>query len=186
MALPWLIGGAIVGGIALVGAALSDNEESSSGGSNNDDEEERRLRKEAEEKRKQLEKTKAREQLTQTIIQRGNEEAKIFQSLLSSVITLEYQDSTPFLYGQEDRQKLDHLTVHNDIVIAQSFYGLTDISEETLENLETLLSLYEVEINPTIELKETSAAFKKHQKKLNEIEVYKERLSKKRIEMEEE
>ncbi|EOY1203357.1 hypothetical protein HVY77_04480 [Escherichia coli] len=89
MALPWLIGGALLGIGALI-ASSSDDENSNK--SESRDDEERRCREEARQKRRRRENAESRTRIIEEALVRANG----FQQLLSEWVNVEYQSPRPF------------------------------------------------------------------------------------------
>lgn len=136
MALPWLIGGAIVGGIALVSKLASGSD----GDDDYDDEEE--VRRRAARDRKNRELTERLDALVHLVKEEGEKQAPIFQRQLESNFKVVYKyqpyagsiDNDGFL-----NKSYDSLCCHIDSKEQEI------LSDEQRERLEAFLTFYNVE-----------------------------------------
>lgn len=137
MALPWLIGGAIVGGIALV-SKLS----SGSGGDDYHDDDEEEVRRRAARERKNRELRERLDTLIHLVREEGEQRGPIFQQQLESNFKVEYEDQ-PYAGNLDNdgylNKSYDSLYCHLDSEEREI------LSDEQSARLETFLSFYNVE-----------------------------------------
>jgi len=145
MALPWLIGAAVLGVGALI-AAVANDDESSSHDSSSD--EERRRRKQAEHERREREKEEEMAFLRMAFNQEGSKRSHDFQKLLSEWITVNYRGTSPFRAvllntGVQARHSVDRHFVDSCEL------GDDVLNTETRENLNFFETCYEADLAMT-------------------------------------
>lgn len=145
MALPWLIGAAVLGVGALI-AAVANDDESSSHDSSTD--EERRRRKQAEHERREREKEEEMASLRRAFNQEGSQRSHDFQKLLSEWITVNYRGTSPFKgerlnTGAQARHSIDRHFVDSCEL------GDGVLNTETRENLNFFETCYEADLSMT-------------------------------------
>ncbi len=138
MALPWLIGGAIVGGIALASKL--------SGGSNNDDydddDREDEIRRRAEKDRKRRSLTERLDNISSEVEQEGARRASIFQTQLNDSLQIEYSAYQAYAATLDSRGNLNE---NDDLLEEYINFDEDLLPSETQENLDALISFYNVD-----------------------------------------
>lgn len=192
MALPWLIGGAVLAGAALVGKALSSGDDDDD--YENDNGEEERRRREAERERKEREKREKKEAIYNSVMKEGDEQSVLFQEMLFGVVEVSYDTSTPFKYQIDEDEYIDdpelrdllkslsdstkilEMSLNKSAISSLSDLEILDAC--TLSNLEKLFSFYEVDLSPSQYLKNQSSKLSGQKEQLEKVEQLQEQLSK--------
>lgn len=142
MALPWLIGAAVIGlGTALV-SALSDDDKSSN---NNGDDEEQRKREQAERERRVRERREKKTAAMAEFSQQGETLAADFQQALHEIIDVTWLEKPAF------KAILNEDGSQNKRFIGEYFVseqGLHFLDETTQKNLKLFETLYAAELTP--------------------------------------
>ncbi|MBX4507749.1 hypothetical protein CF032_13805 [Klebsiella oxytoca] len=142
MALPWLIGAAVLG----VGAWIASSSSNDSSNGNGGDDEERRRRERAEQERRAREQQELRNSIKATFSQEGKQRANDFQQLLSGWVNVDYQSQPSFKATilQTGKQYMrtveEHFTDINDLHV---------LNATTRENLKVFEECYDVELTMT-------------------------------------
>lgn len=147
MALPWLIGAAVLGIGAAIASSLSD--ESSNG---NSDDEERSRRERAEQKRRDREQQKLRNSIKAAFSQEGKQRANDFQQLLSGWVNVNYQSQPAFKAAILQTGKQHTRTIEKYFTDTNELHFL---NATTRKNLQAFEECYEVELTMTETLHET-------------------------------
>lgn len=169
MALPWLIGAAVVAlGTAAV-AALSDDSDSGSGGS---DDEERRRREQAEQERKARARKEKLESMKNQFVQECMLRANDLQQTLDGQINATLLGEQPFKVDLEDYKEFNSPVSPTYVEI----YDLQFLPEETQENLTKFESLYDVELEPEDKLMKVSVRLKEIDHMLAQLKELREKL----------
>lgn len=161
MALPWLIGGLIVGGAALVTKALSDND-----GDDGDDgeEERRRRRRRAEEERRANEREEQLCSIKSSVKSRGEESSTVFTQMLSEMFHVTYSSDRKFQAILEDDGNLRINTV--------APLKLEGLDSSTLKNLQRFKMYYNVDVAPSSRLSDIQKELADKQQQLQELQEY--------------
>lgn len=169
MALPWLIGAAVVALGAAAVSAFSDDSDSGSGG--NDDEE--RLRRErAEQERKARAHKEKLESMKVEFVQEGMQRANDLQQSLDGQIKATLLGEQPFKAELEDYEEFNTPISPTYVEI----YDLQFLPEETQESLTKFESLYDVELEPEDKLIKASVRLKEIDNMLARLKELREKL----------
>lgn len=160
MALPWLIGGLIVGGAALAAKAFSNDGDYNDGG--NDDEEERRRR--AEEQRRAQEKEEQLSSIQSSVKSRGEISSLSLQAMLIEMFHVTYNSDRKFQAILEDDGNLRINTV--------APLKLEGLDSSTLKNLQRFKMYYNVDVAPSSHLTDIQKELADKQQKLQELQEY--------------
>lgn len=139
MALPWLIGGLIVGGIAVAAKLSSDNDSGGYDDDDNDYEEEERRRAARERKKRALD--QKIESLMSEVKAEGERRASMFQADLSPVLEVEYSSYRPYAGEIDEAGDLDQ--TYDSMM--QYELDPEFVPEKTQDNLERFVELYHVQ-----------------------------------------
>lgn len=165
MALPWIIGAAVLGIGALIASSGDDNSSSN----NNGDDEERRRRERAERERREREANEQRESIKETLLAEGEKRSADFQQLLSDWFNAEYQSQPPF------KAKILATGTQYKRIVAE-YYANTEpfslLYEKTRANLNEFETCYDVKLTMTANLREKVEACALGQQQLDELEQY--------------
>ena len=143
MAIPWLIGAAVLGVGALIAASSNDDDSSSS---SRDDSEERRRRESAERERVIRQQTEKADTIKKAFQQEGNQRSKDLKNLLLGWVNVDYSSHTPFSIvltsaGSERRRSI------NDYFIDEYDIDRTLLDNTTLNNLKFFEESYDVDLS---------------------------------------
>lgn len=185
MALPWLIGGAIVAGIAAY-KAFSDDDSSSSSSSDSDAAE-RHLRENAEKERKERERSKKLEVAKEEFKKQGRIFGKnLAKSLPSELLKATSREEFELYFDlKKGRLQLDmeHAS-RRDLHLFFSIDGLGEIltksalEKETIENLVIFSELYKPEFQYGAEFQKKKERIKSLDKGIQELQEIKKLLMK--------
>lgn len=139
MALPWIIGGLIVGGIAVASKLSSSDNGNDYDHDDNDYEEEERRRAARERKKRALD--QKIESLMSEVKAEGERRASIFQADLSPVLEVEYSSYRPYAGEIDEAGDLDQ-TYDSMMQYELDPYF---VPEKTQDNLERFVELYHVQ-----------------------------------------
>ncbi|HDT6544430.1 TPA: hypothetical protein QFT03_001362 [Kluyvera ascorbata] len=168
MALPWLIGAAVLG----IGAIIASSGDDSSSNNNGDDEE-RRRRERAERERREREINEQRQTIKETLLNEGEKRSADFQQLLSGCFNAEYQSQPPF------KAKILETGTQYKRIIAEYYTDAQQLSllyEKTRENLNEFEACYDVKLSMTADLSEKVNAYAQGQRQLDELQQYRSKL----------
>lgn len=187
MAIPWLIGGLIVGGAALAAKALSSDDDGDDG------KEERRRRREAERKRKEREQAEKKQAIEDNIQDEGDRKSTEFKQILNGVVDVSYDSKKPFKYeitednSSDDSELGDLMRSLNDSVremdesmkrfAVSSLSNLEILDSKTIANLGVFTQLYHVELSPSQYLMKQAYDLSLKKQQLSEIEILQKKLS---------
>ncbi len=149
MALPWLIGGAIVGGIALA-SKLSGGSSNNNNDYDNDREDE--IRRQAEKERKKRSLTERLESISSEVELEGKQRAVVFQNHLDGSLNVKYDDYDVFAATLNSRGELNE---KDDSLEEYIDFDEDILPCDTQDNLESFVSLYNVDnITPSSDFQE--------------------------------
>lgn len=142
MALPWLIGAAVLGVGALIASASSDDDSSNGNG----DDEERRRRERAERERREREQQEERDSIKAALIKEGEERRADFEHTLTGWVDVAWQSQPAFkaVVLQTGKQYKR--------MVAESFTDINELvmlNRTTRENLTEFEACYDVELTMT-------------------------------------
>lgn len=141
MALPWLIGAAVLGIGALI--ASSSDDDSSNG---NGDDEERRRRERAERERREREQQEERQSIKAALKKEGEQRTADFEQTLSGWVNVHYQSKPPFKASILPTGKQYKRVVAENFTESHELYLL---NTKTRENLDEFEACYDVELTMT-------------------------------------
>lgn len=168
MALPWLIGAAVVALGAAAVSAFSDDSDSGSGGNGD---EERRRRERAEQERKARAHKEKLESMKEAFVQEGMQRANELKQSLDGQIKVILLGDKPF------KAILDDEEFHNPVSPTYvEVYDLQFLPQETQDYLVKLESLYDVELEPEEELMNVPVRLKEIDHKLARLKALREKL----------
>lgn len=174
MALPWLIGAAVVALGAAAASALSDDKKSGSGG---DDGEEKRKRELAEQERKKRAHKEKLDSMNDKFVQDGIQRLSDVQKDLEGVIKITVLDDTPFKATLVDSERLLQPISPTYIEI----HDLQFLPQETQECLLELESLFDIGIEPENDLLQFQFQLKEIDRKLAQLKEIREKLESLRV-----
>lgn len=166
MALPWLIGAAVLGVGALI--ASSSRDDSSN---NNGDDEERKRRERAERERREREKKEEREAIKVSLRTTGALRAEDFKQALSGWVDVDYLSTTPFKANvlatgkQYQRIVAEHFTDSHELVL---------LDKKTRDNLNAYETCYDVQLTMTENFYDTVDELMDCQDQLETLQDYRE------------
>ncbi|KZX37361.1 MULTISPECIES: hypothetical protein [Wohlfahrtiimonas] len=163
MALPWLIGGLIVGGAALAAKAFSNDGDDNDGG-DDDDEERRRRRRRAEEQRRAQEKEEQLSSIQSSVKSHGEISSLALQAMLIEMFHVTYNSDRKFQAILEDDGNLRINTV--------APLKLEGLDSSTLKNLQRFKMYYNVDVAPSSHLTDIQKELADKQQKLQELQEY--------------
>lgn len=169
MAIPWLIGAAVLGVGALLASSSSDD--NSSNGNGGDDE--RRRREQAERERRERERQEERQSIRIALQKEGEMRGADFQNTLSGWVTAEYQSQKPFKAAilqsgkQYKRVVAEHFTDSHQLYL---------LNKETCENLKEFETWYDVELTMTEIFHDAVDEITDNQKELQLLQDYRHQL----------
>lgn len=141
MALPWLIGAAVVGAVSYAAKKMKEDEEEREW----EERQERRREQEAEVRAEQARQAKALEERKQSKIREfatlGEEQASDFKQLLNGLVEVKYTQSPSFCASL--LKNGHHITT--PFIID---YELGFLDRESRENLTKFETLYQVQLHP--------------------------------------
>lgn len=167
MALPWLIGAAVLGVGALIASSSSDGDSSNGNG----DDEERKRRERAERERREREQKEERETIKASLQNVGTLRADDLKQALSGWVDVHYQSTSPFKANvlatgkQYQRVVAEHFTESHE---------LTFLDAKTRQNLNALESCYDVELTMTEDFYDVVDTLIDCQVQLETLQVYRE------------
>ncbi len=164
MALPWLIGAAVLGVGALLASSSSDD--SSNG---NGDDEERRRQERAERERREREQQEERVSIKAALTKEGEQRGADFQQTLSDWVNVRYQSQPPFKAAILQTGK------HYKRIVAENFidsHELCLLDARTRENLNEFEACYDVELTMTENFYDAIDEMADYQEKLQELQDY--------------
>ncbi|WP_283629113.1 hypothetical protein [Shewanella baltica] len=170
MALPWLIGAAVVALGAAAVSAFSDDSDSGSGGNGD---EERRRRERAEQERKARAHKEKLESMKEAFVQEGMQRANELQQSLDGQIKVILLGDKPFKAILDDDDEEFHNPVSPTYV---EVYDLQFLPQETQDYLVKLESLYDVELEPEEVLMNVPVRLKEIDHKLAQLKALREKL----------
>lgn len=176
MALPWLIGAAVLGVGAWIASSSSDN--SNSGG--NGDDEERRRREQAERERHEREKQEERQSIKAALKEEGKRRSVDFQITLQGWINVHYRSTPPF------KASILQTGKQYKRVVAQNFSdsdGLSLLTDGTRKNLNQFEACYDVELTKSEALNDAINEILGYQKQLQKLLDSRKKLEQKRQEL---
>jgi hypothetical protein len=165
MALPWLIGAAVLGVGALIASASSDDNSSSGNG----DDEERKRRERAERERREREKQEERQSIKAALKNEGAQRAADFKQTLSGWVEVNYHSPAPFKAGILQTGK------QYKRVVAEHFVDREELSmleSKTRLNLNEFEACYDVELTMTDAFEEIAAEMTEWEVQLQELQEY--------------
>ena len=165
MALPWLIGAAVLGIGALITSSGNDNSSSN----NNGDDEERRRRERAEREHRERAANEQRESIKNTLLAEGEKRSADFQQLLSGWFNAEYQSQQPF------KAKILATGTQYKRIVAEYYADAQPLSllyEKTRENLNEFEACYDVKLTMTTNMREKLEACALGQQQSDELKQY--------------
>ncbi|WP_351019357.1 hypothetical protein [Shewanella sp. AC91-MNA-CIBAN-0169] len=169
MALPWLIGAAVVALGAAAVSAFSDDSDSGSGGNGD---EERRRRERAEQERKARAHKEKLESMKEAFVQEGMQRANELQQSLDGQIKVILLGDKPFKAILDDDEEF-----HNPVSPTYvEVYDLQFLPQETQDYLVKLESLYDVELEPEEVLMNVPVRLKEIEHKLAQLKALREKL----------
>ena len=169
MALPWLIGAAVVAIGAAAVTAFSDD--SDSGGSG-DGGEERRRRERAEQERKARAHKEKLESMKEAFVQEGMQRANDLQQSLDGKITLTLLGDKAFKATLDEDEEFNNPVNPTYVEV----YDLQFLPQETQDYLVKLESLYDVELEPEEELMQLHVRLKEIDQKLAQLKALREKI----------
>ncbi|ASK69276.1 hypothetical protein CF168_10560 [Shewanella bicestrii] len=169
MALPWLIGAAVVALGAAAVSAFSDDSDSGSGGN---DDEERRRRERAEQERKARAHKEKLESMKEAFVHEGMQKADDLQQSLDGQIKVLMLGDKPFKATIDDDPEYQNLVSPTYVEV----YDLQFLPQETQDYLVKLESLYDVELEPEEELMKVPVRLKEIDHKLAQLKALREKL----------
>jgi len=169
MALPWLIGAAVVALGAAAVSALSDDNNSGSGGN---DDEERRRRERAEQERKARAHKEKLESMKEAFVHEGMQRADDLQQSLEGQIKVIMLGDKPFKATIDDDSEYQNMVSPTYVEV----YDLQFLPQETQDYLVKLESLYDVELEPKEKLFKVSKRLEEINLKLTQLKALREKL----------
>jgi len=142
MALPWLIGAAVLGVGAWIASSSSD--ESSSNGNGGD--EERRRREQAEKERREREQKEMRDSIKAALQKEGQQRCTDFTKILAGWVNVDYQSTPSFKAAILQTGKLQKRSVEEYFTDTHELHFLNTTTRENLKELE---ACYDVELSMT-------------------------------------
>tara|TARA_R110002167_G_scaffold188380_1_gene389970 strand:- start:29442 stop:29957 length:516 start_codon:yes stop_codon:yes gene_type:complete len=171
MALPWLIGAAVV---ALGAAAVSAFSDDSDSGGSGDGGEERRRRERAEQERNARAHKEKLESMKVEFVQEGMQRANDLQQSLDGKITVTLLGDKPFKATLDEDEDEEFNNLVNPTYV--EVYDLQFLPQETQDYLIKLESLYDVELEPEEELMQVPVRLKEIDEKLAQLKALREKL----------
>ena len=169
MALPWLIGAAVLGVGALIASASSDDDSSNGNG----DDEERQRRERAERERREREKQEERQSIKAALQNEGAQRAADFKQTLSGWVEVNYLSQAPFKAGVLQTGK------QYKRVVAEHFVDREELSmldRKTCLNLNEFEACYNVELSMTDTFEDIADEMTEWEVQLQELQEYREQL----------
>ncbi|MCU8005450.1 MULTISPECIES: hypothetical protein [unclassified Shewanella] len=167
MALPWLIGAAVVALGAAAVSAFSDDSDSGSGGNGD---EERRRRERAEQERKARAHKEKLESMKEAFVQEGMQRANDLQQSLEGQIKVILLGDKPFKAILDNDEDFSDLVSPTYVEV----YDLQFLPQETQGYLVKLESLYHVKLEPEEELMKVPVRLKEIDHKLAQLKALRE------------
>jgi hypothetical protein len=168
MALPWLIGAAVVALGAAAVSAFSDDSDSGSGG--NGDEE--RRREQAEQERKARAHKEKLECIKDEFVQEGMQRSHELQQSLDGKITVTLLGDKPFKATLDEDEEFKNPVSPTCVEV----YDLQFLPQETQERLVKFESLYDMELEPEEELMQVPVRLKEIDHKLAQLKALRKKL----------
>ncbi|MEL6092365.1 hypothetical protein [Plesiomonas shigelloides] len=183
MALPWLIGAAVVYGAAKL--LSSDNDDDDDDDYEERQREKRRHEREAEERaaneraeRNRVEREQAKQRdrtaVKNALVQDGNSYAPMLSQALTDIVEVRYTSDSPY------RAVINGSGIDTNF-ITQSFiksYELGFLDNVTRANLERFETLYDVALSPSQVIYDAHNLFSDSDDLLNDLQSYRKRLQK--------
>lgn len=176
MALPWLIGGALLGLGALL-ASSSDDDNSSNG---NGDDEERRRREKAEQARAARNKSEQRLAVQAAFREQGQASAEEFAVALQEWIEVHYRSAKPFAAVLSNDGEILKREVSVPFVID---YALGLLDSKTRKSLTDFEGFYDAQLIPCPEIYDADELITDCDDTLKEMRSYLRRLEKLRAQL---
>ncbi|MCU6668323.1 hypothetical protein M8013_06080 [Enterobacteriaceae bacterium H4N4] len=167
MALPWLIGAAVLGVGALIAAASSDDDSSNGNG----DDEERKRRERAERERREREQQEERKSIKAALKSEGARRAADFTQTLSGWVEVNYQSPAPFKAAILQTGK------QYKRVVAEHFVDKEELSmldSKTRQNLNEFEACYDVTLTMTDAFEDVADEMTEWDVQLQELQDYRE------------
>lgn len=143
MALPWLIGAAVLG----IGAYLSSSSSAENSSNGNGDDEERRRRERVERERREREQEEERNSIREAFKKEGEQRTADFQQILSGWVNVHYESQPSFKVTIFQKTgKLYKRVVPENFTDSHELYLLDKITRENLDEFE---ACYDVDLTMT-------------------------------------
>ena len=187
MALPWLIGAALIGAGSYIAKKLSEEEEERE----REERRERRREREAQERAEQARRAKALEEQKHAKIRefvaQGEEQTEDFKQLLNGLVAVEYiqdpafcaklSDDSDTVNTMESGSYMRVRRVSNPFVVTHKLDILDQRTRDSLTHFETF---YQVELRPEPAISEAHEQLKYVEEALAELSHFRQKLEHKR------
>ncbi|WP_429182356.1 hypothetical protein [Aeromonas salmonicida] len=167
MALPWLIGAAVIGLGSYIVSKMDEDESPDSG------DEERRRRERAEEERTERNRAEQRQAVQTALIQHGNTCADDFSQLLEGYIDVKYASKFAYQAVLNEAGELHKRNVDLSFV---SDYELDFLDDTTKKNLHHFETFYAVELYPSPTIYDSHNKLCDYDEVSEELQFYRSRL----------